>query len=342
MQNGYTLQGRPTVLIVDDILSNLELIEAVVKSEGYAVFKAQHPKRAIELFEEVNPDIAIVDIMMPDMDGYQLCHTLKDLAGRRFFPVILLTALRDKESKIKGIEAGADDFISKPFEPRELIAKMRSLLKIKHLYDELEHSENIILTLAVALEARDPYTRGHSTRVGEFSYEFGAYLGLTQQDQESLRKAGLLHDIGKIGLSESLLLKPAPLTKEEIDIIKKHPLIGEEICKPLHSLKAILPAIRHHHERWDGTGFPDGLKGNEIPLYARILSIVDSFDAMLSERPYREGRSHIEVIETMQRERNSGQWDPELLSYFIEMVSVMNDDFSGVYVEAHYFKEGTL
>ncbi|NOY64065.1 MAG: response regulator [Nitrospirae bacterium] len=321
------LQERPSVLIVDDIPSNLELIEVIVQSEGFTVLKAYHGHKAIEIFEELKPDIAIIDVMMPDMDGFQLCNTLKELAGKRYFPIIMLTALNDKESKIKGIECGADDFISKPFEPRELIAKMRSLIKLKELHDELEHSENIILTLAVALEARDPYTRGHSTRVGDLSREFAAFLGLSVKDQEMLKKAGILHDIGKIGMSEAILRKPAPLTDEEFNLIKKHPIIGEQICSPLHSLRDILPAIRHHHERWDGRGFPDGIGGKNIPLYARILSIVDAFDAMLSERPYRQGRTYFEVLSSMRREQHNGQWDPELLSYFIEMASVMDEGF---------------
>ena len=323
-----TQTGRPvaTVLIVDDLASNLELIEAVFTSEGFNVVKAEHPRSAIDKFEHYTPDIAVVDVMMPEIDGFQLCQILKDMAGKNYFPVILLTALSDRTSRIKGIESGADDFISKPFDHKELVAKVRSLLKIKSLHDELEHSENIILTLAVALEARDPYTKGHSTRVGELSREFSAFIGLTPHDQELVRKAGLLHDIGKIGLSESLLLKPAPLSDEELTVIKQHPIIGEEICKPLHSLKAILPAIRHHHERWDGLGFPDGLKGTEVPVHARVLSIVDSFDAMLSERPYREGRSYKNVLELMNEEREMGQWDPQLLDYFIEMTAIMGED----------------
>ncbi|RMG03882.1 MAG: response regulator [Nitrospirae bacterium] len=316
----YSGRKAKKVLIVDDIPSNLELVEAVFVSEGFEVITAVHPRDAITAFETHQPDIAVVDVMMPEINGFQLCQILKDMAGKAYFPVVLLTALSDQTSRLKGIEAGADDFISKPFDKRELVAKARNLLKVKALYDELEHSENIILTLAVALEARDPYTKGHSTRVGELSEHFGRYIGLDEQTCEFLRKAGILHDIGKIGLSETLLLKPAPLAEEELEVIKQHPLIGEEICKPLQSLHQILPAIRHHHERWDGRGFPDGLKGKEIPLMARVLSIVDSYDAMLSERPYREGLSEKTVIRIMEEERDLGQWDPELLDVFIDMI----------------------
>ncbi len=308
------------VLVVDDIESNIELLKTVMEGVGFRVFTAVNGKEAIEVFEAEHPDIAIVDIMMPEIDGYQLCQILKDMAGRSFFPVILLTALTDSESKIRGLECGADDFISKPFDARELIAKVRSLVRIKSLYDELEHSENIILTLAVALEARDPYTKGHSTRVGDLAYEFGLFMELSSRELELLRKAGMLHDIGKIAISESILQKPGKLTEDEIALIRKHPVIGEEICKPLNSLQSILPAIRHHHERWDGKGFPDGLKGSKIPLFARILSIIDSFDAMLSVRPYRGAIDFYEAIKRMEREMDQGQWDPELLTVFIELI----------------------
>lgn len=308
------------VLVVDDIESNIELIKTVMEKAGFEVCTAINGKEAIEVFETEQPDIAIVDVMMPEIDGYQLCQILKDMAGKSFFPVILLTALSDSESKIKGLECGAEDFISKPFDARELIAKVRSLLKIKFLYDELEHSENIILTLAVALEARDPYTKGHSTRVGDLAYEFGLFMELSSRELELLRKAGMLHDIGKIAISESILQKPGKLTEDEIALIRKHPVIGEEICKPLNSLQSILPAIRHHHERWDGKGFPDGLKGSRIPLFARILSIIDSFDAMLSVRPYRRAIDFYGAIRRMESEKDRGQWDPELLSMFIELI----------------------
>lgn len=314
------VNGRGSVLAVDDTVSNLDLIESVLKKDRLKVIKVSSPVEAIDIFEAQHPDIAVVDVMMPEIDGFRLCQILKERTGGNYFPVVLLTALHDQASKLKGIESGADDFISKPFDPKELSAKIRSLLKIKFLYDELEHSENIILTLAVALEARDPYTRGHSTRVGNLSREFAGYLGLSTYEQDMLRKAGLLHDIGKIGLSESILLKPTPLSDDEMKIIKGHPITGEQICKPLHSLREILPAIRHHHERWDGLGFPDGLKEKDIPLFARILSIVDTFDAMLSERPYRDGKAYPVVLYTMEKEMAHGQWDPELLRYFLEMI----------------------
>jgi len=312
---------KPSVLLVDDMLSNLELLETVFAGAGFDVFTAPDAYSALNIFESSRIDIAILDVMMPGMDGYELCKRLKNSNGRQFFPVILLTALTDRQSRITGLECGADDFISKPFDSTELLTKVRSLLRLKALYDELEHSENVILTLAVAMESRDPYTRGHSTRVGEVSMSFASFLGLGKREQEQMRKAGILHDIGKLGLSSELLCKGGSLTDEEFETVKRHTIIGEEICRPLVSLRWALPAIRSHHERWDGSGFPDGLSGEDIPLNARILSIVDSFDAMVSKRPYRKGRSVEAVIEIFRRERYSGQWDPNLVEHFIDMTT---------------------
>ncbi|MEW6571395.1 MAG: HD domain-containing phosphohydrolase [Nitrospirota bacterium] len=310
----------PAILVVDDVQSNLELMEAIFAKEGYRVYTALEANTAIEIFNENPVDLAVLDVMMPGMNGFMLCNKLKDISKKRFFPIILLTALTDKRSKIRGIESGADDFISKPFDTLELVIKTKSLLKLKTLQEELDHSENIILTLAVAMEAKDPYTKGHSTRVSALAVDFVNFLGMSERDSEEMRKAGLLHDIGKICLSESLLRKPGPLTMEEADKIKRHAILGEEICRPLVSMRKILPAIRHHHERWDGKGFPDGLSGRDIPIMARILSIIDSFDAMVSIRPYREKRSARLALETMRLEQNEGQWDTELLGYFMEMM----------------------
>lgn len=310
----------PAILVVDDVQSNLELLEAIFLKEGFRVYNALRATEAIEIFKKHPVDIAVLDVMMPGMDGFELCTRLKDISGKRFFPVILLTALTDRNSRIRGLESGAEDFISKPFDTSELLLKIKSLLKLKTLQEELDHSENIILTLAVAMEARDPYTKGHSTRVSNLSVDFLSFLGFSQKDREEMKKAGILHDIGKICLSQSLLRKPGPLTKEEMEMIKTHTLLGEDLCRPLVSMRKILPAIRYHHERWDGKGFPDRLAGHDIPPMARILSIIDSFDAMVSVRPYRERRSVKETLETMNTERYSGQWDTELLGDFLDMM----------------------
>lgn len=314
-------ERKPSVLVVDDIESNLELMEAVFQRAGYTVHMALGAHSALEICRSYTIDIAILDVMMPGINGFELCKKLKSGCGRLFFPVILLTALNDKKSKITGIECGADDFISKPFDVLELLTKVKSLLKLKELHEELDHSESIIFSLVIAMEASDHYTKGHSTRVGDIAREFGAFLGFSEKDQEILKKAGILHDIGKIGFSEAILRKPDCLTEEEMGIIRKHPLIGENICRPLLSMQSLLPAIRSHHERWDGTGYPDRLSGDAIPLMARILCIIDAYDAMVSIRPYRDKRKSEHVLSIMAQEQNSGQWDPELAGLFLQMKS---------------------
>jgi len=321
---GVMREERPTVLIVDDLESNLELLEAIFIKEGFRTLLAPDAFSALRLFRYNKVDLAILDVMMPGMDGYELCRHLKDISGRQFFPVILLTALTDRDSKIRGLECGAEDFISKPFDDAELVTKVRSLVRLKNLHDELEHSENIILTLAVAMEARDPYTKGHSTRVGSMAKTFASYLGFSKKEQDQIRKAGILHDIGKISLSTGLLSKNN-LNKEEIEAIKRHPVVGEEICRPLVSMRELLPVIRSHHERWDGRGFPDGLRGEKIPLNARVLSIIDSFDAMVSKRPYRDEMSISRALSILATERDYGQWDPELVDYFLSMIEEMGE-----------------
>ncbi len=320
---GLIKDEMPSILVVDDMQSNLELMEAIFQKAGFLVYKALGASTAIEIFYKYPIDIAILDVMMPEVNGFELCKKLKTLSDKYFFPIILLTALTDSKSRITGLEAGADDFISKPFDTAELITKIKSLLKVRKLHEELDHSENIILTLVVAMEARDPYTKGHSTRVGELSKEFASFLGFPYKDQEVLKKAGILHDIGKIGMSKSILRKQGKLNEDEWDMIKKHTLIGEDICRPLVSLSEVLPGIRSHHERWDGSGFPDCLASQDIPLIARILAILDSFDAMVSIRPYRAIRTFEGTLELMESERYRGQWDPELTGNFIKMMRLL-------------------
>ncbi len=317
---------RPSILVVDDVRPNLELMEAVFLKAGLEVHSASGADAALEIYAHHAIDIAILDVMMPGVNGFELCRRLKNFSEKEYIPVVLVTALSDKKNRLAGLEAGADDFISKPFDTQELLTKIRSLLKLKELHNQLDHSESIIFSLVITMEARDHYTKGHSTRVGDLAYEFGSFLGFPGKDLEVLKKAGILHDIGKMALSETILKKPDALIMTELVEIRKHPVLGEEICKPLKSLKHILPGIRHHHERWDGGGFPDNLTGDRIPLIARILSILDTFDAMVSFRPYREKRSIEQTLWLMEKERFSGQWDPELTGIFIRMMQVMSKE----------------
>jgi putative two-component system response regulator len=310
----------PSILVVDDLPFNLEVLEGILYREGYRVLPASDASEALAVIEKSPVDLAVLDVMMPGMNGFDLCRKLKSLSGKRFFPVILVTALNELEDKIRGIEAGADDFLTKPFHTIELVTKIRSLLELRKLQNELDHSEDIILTLAIAIEAKDPYTKGHSERVGALAAEFASWLGRPDEEGRLLLKAGILHDIGKIGVDDYTLHKRGNLTEKELGVVKEHVLIGENICMPLHSARKILPVIRHHHERWDGAGFPDGLKGEDIPFLARLLAVADTYDAMVSMRPYRAPFTEEEALSMMEAEKNSGQWDPELVGGFIEMI----------------------
>lgn len=312
--------SQPTVLIVDDNPTNVELMTVQLKPYSYNIMKAYDGDQALEIVASHAPDLILLDLMMPKKSGYEVCKILKDDPKTRFIPIIIVTALRELDDKIKAIELGSDDFLMKPYNKLELVTRVKSLIRFKQLHDELDNCENIVFTLAETLEAKDVYTHGHSQRVAKYSVLLARALGLSEKELDRINKGGLLHDIGKIGVKESILNKEAKLTQEEIAHIKTHPIRGYDICKNLKSFKDLLPMIRNHHERYDGKGEPDGLKGEEIPLSARICAITDAFDAMTSNRPYRKGIKPEMAAKIFERERDSGQWDPKILDIFIKMI----------------------
>jgi putative two-component system response regulator len=232
----------------------------------------------------------------------------------------MITGLTDREDKIRGIEAGADDFLNKPIFPEELFARANSLLKLKEFTDELESVETVLFSFALGVEARDPYTEGHCDRLSHYASELGRHLGLDEESVVALKRGGVLHDIGKIRIPDEILKKGSNLTPQEWEIMKQHPMIGENICKPLKSLRKVLPIIRNHHEHWNGSGYPDGLRGHDIPLLARILQVVDVYDALRTERPYKPALSHEDSERTMAEEAQAGLWDRELVREFFAML----------------------
>src|SRR5574337_1158396 len=278
---------RPAILVVDDQEVNTLLVETILAPQGYEIMAASDGERALELVAAQPPDLILLDIIMPGLDGFDVCARLKEDERTRLIPIVMVTSLSDLQDRIRGIEVGADDFLSKPFHSAELIARVRSLLRLKQFTDELENAEDVLCTLALSVEAKDTYTDGHCERLALYSVALGRSLGLPQEQLKALHRGGYLHDVGKIAVSESILNKITELTEEEWRIIRTHPVIGERICKPLKSLKFVLPVIRHHHERWDGGGYPDGLRGQEIPLTARIIQVVDIYDALTTARPYK-------------------------------------------------------
>jgi putative two-component system response regulator len=310
------------ILVVDDERLNLRMLEDLLRTEGYGVRTAQDGEQALERVREAPPDLILLDVMMPKLDGYEVCRRLKGNKETVFIPIIMVTALTRLEQKIKGIEAGADDFLTKPFNSVELITRVRSLLKVKQLTDELENAETVLFSLALGVEAKDPYTEGHCERLSAFSFQLGAALGLAEEELTALRRGGILHDIGKIGIPDAILLKPGKLTPDEWVVMREHPLIGERICNPLKSLKLVLPIIRHHHEKSDGSGYPDGLKAEEIPVTARILQVVDIYDALTTKRPYKPAFPQDQVFQIMREEAAKGWWDRRILETFVELAQL--------------------
>lgn len=311
---------RSKIIIVDDNPTNVELISVQLRPYNYDIRKAYEGEEVLKLVKEDPPDLILLDLMMPRMSGYEVCKILKNDPATRLIPIIIVTALCELDDKLKALELGADDFLMKPYNKLELTTRVRSLLRIKELYDDLDSSESIVFVLAETLEAKDVYTRGHSERVARYSVLLGRQLGLSEPEIQDLRRGALLHDLGKVGIKEAVLNKEAKLTPEELAHIRTHPLRGYEMCKSLKSFKNLLPVIRSHHERTDGKGHPDGLKGEEIPILARICSITDAFDAMTSNRPYRNGIPPLQAANIFEREIDSGQWDPKILRSFIELI----------------------
>lgn len=313
------------VLAVDDDATNLLVIEKMLTPHSCRVRKATSGQEAIDMVWKELPDVILLDVMMPGMSGFEVCKKLKSSESTRLVPIIIVTALQEKEDRIKGIQAGCDDFISKPIDRLELLARVHALGNVKRLNDDLDHAESVVLSLARAVEAKDHTTGDHCDRLMRLSQEFGKHLGLEDKDIRTLERASILHDVGKIGIPDSILLKPGKLTADEWEIMRQHPVYGEEICHPLRSLSDVCPIVRYHHERFNGTGYPDGLVGESIPYLARVFQIIDAFDAMTTERPYKPKFSIEKTIDTLRDETSKGHWDPELIAKFVEFIEKKQD-----------------
>lgn len=311
---------RSHILVVDDSTLDREMLQDALAAEGYQVQTAADGEEAMARVADQPPDVILLDVVMPRLDGFEVCRRLKSDPRTILIPVVMITSLAQTQERIHGIEVGADEFLSKPVNRQELMTRVRALLKLKRHTDELENAETVLFTLAISVEAKDPYTNGHCDRLARYSVALGKRLGLTPEDLKALHRGGVLHDVGKIGIPDSILLKPGPLTKLEREVIKTHPTIGERICAPLKSLRLVLPIIRHHHERWDGTGYPDGLAGEAIPLTARILQAVDLYDAFTTQRPYKPAYTPAQAFAIMREETAKGWWDPTMIETFIQLV----------------------
>src|SRR5271166_1681785 len=315
-----TKRHAARILVVDDHPGIAGLMSQLLTQRGYDVVTAANAEQAEAEVRRQAPDLILSDVKMPGKSGYELCRGLKGDPVTRLIPFVLITGLSDSADKVRGIEAGADDFLNKPVLAEELTARVKSLLRVKEFTDELETADSVLCTLGLIVEGRDPYTEGHCERLATRAADLGRHLGLDEDSIVALRRGGFLHDLGKIAVPDEILKKGSDLTLAEWAIMKLHPVTGESICKPLKSLRLVLPIIRHHHEHADGSGYPDGMRAGEIPLLPRVLQVVDVYDALRTARPYKPALSHDEAAQTMREEARQGLWDAELVNEFFSML----------------------
>jgi putative two-component system response regulator len=297
-------------------------LERWLASDGHAVSVASDGREALELIGRLVPDLILTDLDMPRLNGFDLCRTIKEAPATRLIPIVVISGSEVADAKLRVWELGADDFLTKPFEKVEVLARCRSLLRVKRLIDDLESAESVVYAFARTVEAKCRYTWGHSERVARYALALAREIGLGESDLAVLRKGALLHDIGKISIPDAILNKPGALTAEEYDVIKQHPAQGTRIVEPLKSLRDAIPIIRWHHERRDGSGYPDRLLGDAIPLLTRILSVADVYDALSSERPYRPALPPETCKKILLKDAAEGGLDPGLVDVFCRIIQV--------------------
>lgn len=316
-----TLKHLPEILVVEDDPRNIQILTSLLGREGYNIYVATDGELALDYLDTTLPDLILLDLGLPKMDGFIICERLKSSPVTRLIPVVVLTGQSDFGSKLRCIELGADDFISKPFNSTEVLARCKSLLRLKNALDALDNAERVIYAFARAVEAKDPYTEGHTERVTAYALALAEKVGLSELERDALKRSAILHDVGKIGVPDGILRKPGPLTPEEFEEIRKHPIQGVTILEPLQSVRDALPAIRWHHERMDGSGYPDGLTGDQIPVMVRIMTIADVYDALTTRRPYHDALSPEEGARILREGAARGWWDKELVLTFVSIVT---------------------
>jgi putative two-component system response regulator len=319
--------GRATVLLVDHVELNRQLIKGILKAGPYRLLEARSQEEAFRILEREQVDLVISEWIVSDAagrpnSGLDLCRKIKSNRRTHLIPILIVTSVQGIENEVAGLESGADEFLVKPLQPAVLRTRIRSMLRQKRIIDSLEEAETILFALAQTVEQRDKETGNHCQRLAALSVALGSAIGLPDEDLLALYRGGFLHDIGKVAVPDAILFKQGELTPEEWVIMRSHTWKGEEICRPMRSLRPVLPIIRNHHERWDGSGYPDGLKGEDIPLLARILQLADIFDALTSQRSYKQAYSVDEAISQLRREAELGWRDPELVSVFCEVVKL--------------------
>ena len=327
------METRQTILIVDDSPAGRDTLEALLFQQGYELAFASSGIETLKVSQELLPDLILLDVMMPGMNGFEVCQHLRSDPRLAEVPIIMVTALDDQASRIKGIEVGADDFITKPFNRVELRARIKTILRLnryRNLQDERSRLISALDNLRVAydetiqgwgraLDLRDDETAGHSARVADLTLQLAAAIGVSQEELVHIRRGAILHDIGKIGIPDRILQKNGPLSEAEWKVMKMHPVYSYEMLSPIKYLETALEIPYCHHERWDGSGYPRGLKEEAIPLAARIFAVVDVWDALNSDRPYRS-RWPEDKIKAYILEQSGIQFDPHVVDAFLEMI----------------------
>lgn len=340
--------ARTKILIVDDDRKIVDLVRAYLEKDGYRVLAAYDGLQALELARQQQPDLIVLDLMLPGVDGLDVCRVLRGEGNK--VPIIMLTAKTTEADKLVGLDLGADDYVTKPFSPQELVARLTAVMRrvneekrakgqalryaseltesigqqnelralLRGAMEELEETQlSTMQALAAAVEARDPYTRGHCERVTQYALTIAEALAFSDEELEVLKRAAILHDIGKVAVPDNVLRKNGRFSKDDWIEVRKHPEAGQTMLAHLKFLWPSLPLIRHHHERYDGSGYPDGLVSDGIPSGARILAVADAFDAITSDRPYREALALPDVLEELDRCAGS-QFDPKIVKVFLE------------------------
>jgi len=308
------------IMVVDDMATNRQLVKHALPSAEFAVVEAGDGQQALEMLAAQTFDLVLLDVMMPRLNGIEVCRRIRKMPEYALLPVIMLTTEDQPATMVEGMQAGATEYLTKPFHRDVLLARVKGAISHKRLTDLLDDAETVLFALARMVEAKDKTTGDHCDRLAHMGVVFGNCLGLDHQDLEALRRGGVLHDIGKLGIPDAILLKPAKLNEQEWALMKEHTNIGADLCGSLRSMQHTQAIIRHHHEKWDGSGYPHGLSGEQIPLLARVFQIVDVFDALTSARPYKPAWTVDKAIAMMQEETARGFWDPKLTAVFADIV----------------------
>ncbi len=317
-RNGTSAEhGRcARILVVFACVSHMRNIKAALGGFRCELIPASSASQATELLSRLTVDLVLVDVGAPERDGLELCRLLKTNPLTQLLPVYVLGESNDSDAEIRALEAGADEFLTKPLRPRAFQARIHASLRHKSMVDSLDDSEAVLFSLAQSVEDRDPDLGQHCHRLAQMGAAMGLTLGLPAREILALQRGGYLHDIGKVAVPDHVLFKPGPLTPEEWETMKMHTERGERICAGMKSLASVLPIIRSHHERWDGSGYPDRLAGEEIPLLARVLQLADIYDALTTARPYKSAMTPEKALDTIREEARKGWRDPRLVELF--------------------------